>query len=196
MLLKSLKCLLCFILFVAISIFLYQNFKFKTHKFNLQNIPNLEVGDLIFRHGNTIDSIIISNKSDFKYSHVGVIIKTEPILIIHATQKENDDKVSIITLNEFLNNATDFGIARVKFINDKNRIFFINDLKNSFGKKFVLSKKGDENLYCTTLIENSLSKISKFEPIYQDIDFMFIDGKYLFPAGIWYDKNIEILYEN
>ncbi|WP_229770964.1 YiiX/YebB-like N1pC/P60 family cysteine hydrolase [Campylobacter portucalensis] len=187
---------MCFILFVAISIFLYQNFKFKTHKFNLQNIPNLEVGDLIFRHGNTIDSIIISNKSDFKYSHVGVIIKTEPILIIHATQKENDDKVSIITLNEFLNNATDFGIARVKFINDKNRIFFINDLKNSFGKKFVLSKKGDENLYCTTLIENSLSKISKFEPIYQDIDFMFIDGKYLFPAGIWYDKNIEILYEN
>ncbi|NLK67220.1 MAG: hypothetical protein GX282_07090 [Campylobacteraceae bacterium] len=144
-----------------------------------------------------MDSVIISKKSGFKYSHLGVIVSTNPVLIIHATPSEKyDDKITIITLDEFLNEATDFGLARVKFIDDTNREFFINDLKKSLGKKFILRKKEDENLYCTTFITNSLSKIAKFEPKYQNVEFMLIGGEYLFPSAIWLDENIEILYEN
>jgi len=51
---------------------------------SLLNLPKLEVGDWVVRMGTVNDSWWISYLSKSEYSHIGMIVATEPkILVIH-----------------------------------------------------------------------------------------------------------------
>lgn len=44
-------------------------------------LPQLEIGDLIFRRGDSIESAIISQVSHHHYTHLGLVISTDPLII-------------------------------------------------------------------------------------------------------------------
>ena len=45
-------------------------------------LSNLRTGDLVFRLGDVTDSRIIATATDFKYSHVGMIVRERPLLVV------------------------------------------------------------------------------------------------------------------
>lgn len=187
----------CLIVILAISIFYF--YPKNSARFNLENLPKLEVGDLVFRKGDVLDSIIISQKSNFKYSHIAIIIQTNPILILHASTndfKDKKDQVVISTFDEFLSHALDFGIARINFLDTSEKKKLVKSLYKRAGSKFVLKAKGEENLYCTTILEQEISKFTNFNPNYTYVNTPFFQGEYLFPKAFWLYDGIEILYEN
>ncbi|WP_156846666.1 hypothetical protein [Campylobacter ureolyticus] len=140
-----------------------------------------------------MDSFLIAKASDFKYSHVGVILSLNPTKIIHSLLGKNKNGVIIENLDDFLENATDFGVARVKFLDKNNTSIFLNNLKLKLGNKFSLDKNG---LYCTTFIVNELNKFKKMNLSYTKVNLPLLENEYLFPKAIWNNENIEIIYEN
>lgn len=181
------------IFFILVGFFTYKNTKLKSPNFSY--IPEFKLGDLIFRHGKTMDSFLIAKASDFKYSHVGVILSLNPTKVIHSLPDDYKNKNGVIieNLNDFLENATDFGVARVKFLDKNNTSVFLNNLKLKLGSKFSLNKNG---LYCTTFIVNELNKFKKMNLSYTKVNLPLLEKEYLFPKAIWNDENIEIIYEN
>lgn len=78
-------------------------------------LSNLRTGDLVFRLGDVTDSRIIATTTDFKYSHVGMIVRERPLVIVHAVTGEGErDGVATVSMREFLAHARDFGAARMK----------------------------------------------------------------------------------
>ena len=188
------KIITLLLLFCILICFLfYKNFKLQTPKFT--QIPKLELGDLVFRQGNTMDSVLITKASNFKYSHVGVIISLNPTEVIHSLPNDSKHKNGVIiqNLDQFLKNATDFGVARVKFLDKNNTFIFINNLKSKLGTKFSFDQNG---LYCTTFITNELNKFKTLNLSYTKVNLPLFQKKYLFPKALWSDKNIKIIYEN
>lgn len=53
-------------------------------------LPSLEIGDLVFRAGIGSESFLIENLSQSPYSHIAMVVKTSPTILIHATT--DDDK--------------------------------------------------------------------------------------------------------
>ena len=70
------------------------------HK-NLHSLPTLEVGDIIFREGIGVESIIIQKLSKHNYTHIGLVISTKPIIILHATPDDNPKKPNQVILSSF-----------------------------------------------------------------------------------------------
>lgn len=169
-------------------------------EFDLLKLPDIHVGDLIFRHGDVADSLFIANLSKFKYSHVGVVVDVFPdILIVHATTSRYDkdeNGVILSKLDDFLSHAIDFGIARIDFLDKNNIKLFVSGIKSRVGESFVLDKKDNPNLYCTTLIEQELTKVISFMPKYQMIQLFLFEGEYLFPKALWEYDGINPIYEN
>ena len=102
----------------------------------------------------------------------------------------------ISTLEEFLAHANDFGVARIVFLSDLQKSQMAKNLSNRLGDEFKLAPKSEKNLYCTTLIEQEISKFVKFEPRYSSINLPLMSGECLYPKAFWDYENIQIIYEN
>lgn len=130
-------------------------------------LSNLRTGDLVFRMGDVTDSRIIATATNFKYSHVGIIVHERPLLIVHAVTGEGErDGVAAVSMREFLAHARDFGAARMKFLNEEQKARLAASLLRRVGEDFTLRPRGEANLYCTTLLEQEISKIMEFSPQY------------------------------
>ncbi|MDA3055835.1 YiiX/YebB-like N1pC/P60 family cysteine hydrolase [Campylobacter sp. CN_NA1] len=182
---------------------LFKNSKSKTlTREDLQNLPNFEVGDLIFRLGDEFDSLLIARISDFRYSHIGVVIDTAPLTILHATvgggetDKENGAVIKS-SFDEFLAHARKIGVARINFLTQTQKNELVQNLKAKLGEKFILAKSTEPNLYCTTLIEREIFKIyPNFTPKYTQINAPIFNGLYLTPKAFLEYDGVEILYES
>jgi len=136
-------------------------------------INKLENADLILRRGYGVDSIIAMNFSEGekKYSHAGIIYKTnDRIFVIHSEDDSDHeiDGVSIITLNEFLNNTKQWAIYRFKLSNDiKKKIISLalqySSQKIKFDNDFDL--KDDNKMYCSEFIYKIVNRSSGFDVI-------------------------------
>lgn len=62
---------------------------------DLPTLPRLEVLDLVLRAGVDLDSLLISRLSNNPYSHIGVVISTKPLQILHASSTDTQNKVAI-----------------------------------------------------------------------------------------------------
>ena len=173
--------------------------KFKTLNLNdLQNLPDLQVGDLVFRLGDEFDSVLIAQIGEWKYSHVGVVIDTAPTQILHAISDKRyaQNGVVISSLDEFVSRARKFGVARINFLSAQEKRNLINSLNLRVGEEFVLAKSTESNLYCTTLIEHEIAQIyPNFAPAYTYIDAPFFRGEYLFPRALAEFEGINMIYE-
>ena len=159
-------------------------------------LSNLRTGDLVFRLGDVTDSRIIATATDFKYSHVGMIVRERPLLVVHAVTGEGGlDGVAAVSVREFLAHARDFGAARMKFLNEEQKARLAASLLKRVGEGFALRPRGEANLYCTTLLEQEISKITEFSPQYFKLSLAVLSGEYLAPKAFWHYGGIEILYE-
>ena len=159
-------------------------------------LSNLRTGDLVFRLGDVTDSRIIAATTDFKYSHIGIIVRERPLLIVHAVTGEGErDGVATVSMWEFLAHARDFGVARMKFLNEEQKARLATSLLKRVGEDFTLRPRGEANLYCTTLLEQEISKITEFSPQYFKLSLAVLGGEYLAPKAFWYYGGVEILYE-
>ena len=159
-------------------------------------LSNLRTGDLVFRMGDVTDSRIIATATNFKYSHVGIIVHERPLLIVHAVTGEGErDGVATVSMRGFLAHARDFGAARMKFLNEEQKARLATSLLKRVGEDFTLRPRGEANLYCTTLLEQEISKITEFSPQYFKLSLAVLGGEYLAPKAFWYYGGVEILYE-
>ena len=159
-------------------------------------LSNLRTGDLVFRLGDVTDSRIIATAIDFKYSHVGIIVRERPLLVVHAVTGEGErDGVAAVSMREFLAHARDFGAARMKFLSDEQKARLAASLLRRVGEIFTLRPRGEVNLYCTTLLEQEISKITEFSPQYFKLNLAVLSGEYLAPKAFWHYGGVEILYE-
>ena len=159
-------------------------------------LSNLRTGDLVFRLGDVTDSRIIAATTDFKYSHIGIIVRERPLLIVHAVTGEGErDGVATVSMWEFLAHARDFGAVRMKFLSEEQKARLAASLLRRVGEAFALRPRGEANLYCTTLLEQEISKITEFSPQYFKVSLAVLGGEYLAPKAFWYYGGVEILYE-
>jgi len=159
-------------------------------------LSNLRTGDLVFRLGDVTDSRIIATTTDFKYSHVGMIVRERPLLVVHAVTGEGErDGVAAVSMREFLTHARDFGAARMKFLSEEQKARLADSLLRRVGEDFTLRPRGEANLYCTTLLEQEISKITEFSPQYFKLSLAVLSGEYLAPKAFWHYSGVEILYE-
>ncbi|WP_297944940.1 YiiX/YebB-like N1pC/P60 family cysteine hydrolase [uncultured Campylobacter sp.] len=159
-------------------------------------LSNLRTGDLVFRLGDVTDSRIIATATDFKYSHVGMIVRERPLLVVHAVTGEGGlDGVAAVSMREFLAHARDFGAVRMKFLSEEQKARLAVSLLRRVGESFTLRPRGEANLYCTTLLEQEISKITEFSPQYFKLNLAVLGGEYLAPKAFWHYGGVEILYE-
>ena len=156
---------------------------------HLQGLPELKVLDIVLRTGIDLDSLLISRISGSPYSHIGVVISTQPLQILHASSSDTQNRVAVSEFDYFLAHSKGIAVKRYANLGDKERI--LGYLKAQIGKEFRLFDE-DEKLYCTTLIENALKQA--FEPnlAYEKLDLSLLSGEYLFPKA-FYDSNQSVL---
>lgn len=162
----------------------------------LSNLPKLKVGDIILRQGIGYDSIIISEFSGSIYTHIGIIVSTNPIMILHAST--NDDKkrlnqVIVSTLESFLSHAKHIAIKRF-YLTDMQREQISLDSYKWIGKPFVLDLDSNA-LYCSLLVLYVLSPYIKFSLPYTTLDIGLFKGNYLFPKAFYDDKHSYLIYK-
>ena len=94
----------------------------------LPNPHQLQVGDWIFRSGHHADSLLIKRLSHSNFSHVGIVVQTQPtVQIAHATTDDNanlPDQVLLTPLHEFLSPkmADAVAVARPRFLSPANAL--------------------------------------------------------------------------
>jgi len=158
------------------------------------NLPELKVGDIIFRRGTGTDSEVIRVLSDFEFSHIGAVAEISPqIQIIHATTHDDiqkTDAVVIASFDEFTQNSANLAIMRIPL--DENQTELVQKrLFSLLGEKFVLSENG---LYCTTLIEKAFDGIIAPNLERETLNVPFMRNSYLFPKAFWNLPNSEIIF--
>ncbi len=175
----------------------------KIQPIDISNLPELQVGDWVFRMGTSLDSRLIRQFGKSKYSHIGVIVETAPKpLVIHATTDDGykeKNQVLLTPLNEFFSPslATDYAIVRPNILNKEQNTQMAKDLRKRLGEKFVLTNKNEPNLYCTTLIYQEIIKQKPdFSVKWSELDVSFFEGEYLLPISLFNLPNNKIIYQS
>ncbi len=163
----------------------------------LGNIPKLEVGDVVFRKGTGMESFVIEKLSNHRYTHIGLVISTQPIIILHASADDNPKKpnrVILSSFDEFLSHAQSIAIKRYP-LSEKMRETILLEAPLWLDREFILSTDSNA-LYCTTLLESILSPHITLNAQYEEIDFPAFQGKYLFPKAFYEDLESTLVYES
>ena len=168
--------------------------------FSYANQNTLAIGDIILRSGTTMDSLAIQKIGKVKYSHIGIITQIEPeIIVVHTTTDDDPNhpnqvittSFDIFTSPKF---AHAFLIIRPNFLNDDEKIILANTIQSKIGEPYVLKSREENNLYCTTLIEQPLLKLRpNIQLEWHTIDIGPFQGSYLFPDTFMNIKGMEIL---
>lgn len=154
------------------------------------SLPALAVGDWLFRLGTSMDSALIREASGGAYSHVGMVVATEPrVLIVHATtddDPQHPDQVLLSTLADFLHppRAQHFAIARPGFLDAALRAQIAQDLRTQLGKPFLLDARDLPHRYCTSLLAEAIGRHAPaFAPVWTRLDLPLFHGDYLLPRA-------------
>lgn len=159
-------------------------------------LPPLEVGDLVFRRGDSLESVIISQVSHHHYTHLGLVISADPLLIIHATTDDNpstQNQVIISPLDEFLFHARSIAIKRLPLTNAQQESIALS-ARAEQGRAFVIAE-GSEALYCTTFVESVLAPHIALNLVYDEVNLPTWSGKYLFPRVFFDMPEGRLIYE-
>ena len=159
---------------------------------DLKGLPKLEVLDLVLRAGVDLDSLLIQRLSNSPYSHIGIIIATQPLQVLHASSTDTQNKVAVSKFEYFLAHSKAIAIKRYANLQNKERI--VSYLKAQVGKEFKLIS-GDDALYCTTLIEDALKQALHLNLNYDKLEMSLFSGKYLFPKAFYDDNQSVLIYE-
>ncbi|ENU0280363.1 YiiX/YebB-like N1pC/P60 family cysteine hydrolase [Campylobacter jejuni] len=160
-------------------------------------LPFLEIGDLVFRAGIGSESFLIENLSQSPYSHIAMVVKTSPTILIHATtddDKNAKNQVILSSMDDFLKLSHKIAIKRLKFDEKTKQKIVAKDLEH-LGRKFIISTDKDA-FYCTTFLEQSINSIIPFHLQYTLIKAPFNEGLYLFPQTFFENNQSVLIYES
>ncbi|OYQ78399.1 hypothetical protein B9T12_06010 [Wohlfahrtiimonas chitiniclastica] len=161
----------------------------------------LALGDIVLRTGNNVDSLIIQKLSGGRFSHIGIITDLNPVMVTHSTTDDDPKHLNqVITtpLPDFLaaHMAKDYVIVRPAFLSESERAQLSHHIKKQLGNPYVLKARTEENLYCTTLIEQPLMSLKpELKLTWQSIDVGPFQGQYLFPDAFLQLPNMMIVDE-
>ncbi|MDY7218385.1 YiiX/YebB-like N1pC/P60 family cysteine hydrolase [Denitrificimonas sp. JX-1] len=169
----------------------------------LTELPQLAVGDWIFRAGTSSESQLIQSLSSGEFSHIGMIVNLHPEpLIVHATTDDDPQRANQVltsTLSEFIDpkRARRFAIARPKFLSTTDAQKAAQHALRKLGQPFVLTQRKHQPLYCTTLIADALQHSNtSFQPVWQHINAPLFSGEYLFPSAFAAHPDIDWIYHS
>lgn len=161
------------------------------------HLPSLEIGDLVFRAGIGSESFLIENLSQSPYSHIAMVVKTSPTILIHATtddDKNAKNQVILSSMDDFLKLSHKIAIKRLKF-DEKTKQKIVAKALEHLGRKFIISTDKDA-FYCTTFLEQSINSIIPFHLQYTLIKAPFNEGLYLFPQTFFENNQSVLIYES
>lgn len=169
------------------------------------NMPSekiLQVGDWIFRGGVSSESRIIRHLSQSEYSHIGMIVQTQPeVLIVHATTDDDParpEQVLMTPLADFLapDKADAVAIVRPHFLTEQQRQQSAKIARAQIGKAFVLTPREEQPFYCTLLISQAVqTQVPAFNPRWQYIDVAVLRGEYLLPQA-FLQEDVKWIYRD
>lgn len=196
--LKSLLITLCIISLLSVAGFVYSKYgnDLTCSKKSFDNLPQLQVGDVLLRMGTGVDSYVIVTATDSTYSHVAMVASVNPIKVIHATTDDVDESKNMVieqSLEDFLDNARSLGVMRYP-LDEKDRSKIATYLQKKLGIAFVLNgAEGD--FYCSTLVYEALSQVqdmTMFKTVF--VDSAFLEGYFLLPDAFFHDKRAHLIY--
>lgn len=148
----------------------------------------LEIGDIVLRTGTTVDSLVIQKLANVQYSHIGVITQISPeVIVVHATTDDDPNKPNQVLATKFdtfvsPKFAKNFLIIRPNFLSTIEKNIFATEIANKTGHAYILKNQQEENLYCTTLLEQPLLKLRPTIQLkWHAINLGPFQGDYLFP---------------
>ncbi|MDO4769034.1 MAG: YiiX/YebB-like N1pC/P60 family cysteine hydrolase [Brachymonas sp.] len=173
----------------------------------LQHPHKVQVGDWVFRSGVSADSRLIKSVSHSRFSHIGMVVQTQPqIWIAHATTDDDParpNQVLITQLAEFaaVERADAVAIARPRFLNAEQRTATARHVAARQGQAFVLSAREKSPFYCTTLLLDAVQQqMPSFQPQWHYLDVPVFRGHYLFPQAFlpfdleWIDHSLAVVH--
>ena len=162
----------------------------RLHAVLLPDVHLLEKGDWVFRSGTSADSRLIKSLSQSHFSHIGIVVQTQPqILIAHATtddEPEHPNQVLISTLAAFASaeQANALAIVRPRFLTAAQREATAHHAAARKGRAFSLASREKSPFYCTTLLLDAIrQQYPAFQPQWQYLDVPVFRGDYLFPQA-------------
>ncbi len=157
---------------------------------DLSQLPALQTGDWLFRLGHSADSRLVQQMGGGDYSHIGMVVATEPlVLVVHATTDDDPQRLNqvlISTLEDFLQPALarHFAIARPDFLSARQKQAAAKMLVDVIGAPFLLDVRSEPHRYCTTLIAEAIkAQDPDFEPVWTRLDNPLYHGDLLFPSA-------------
>ena len=165
---------------------------------DIQDMPEILVGDIVFRQGIGVESDIIQKISNSLYSHIGIVVQTNPVMILHATTDDDltkPNQVIISTLESFLSRARKIAIKRFDLPSHAYREISTKMQDKYLGKDFILNTTS-EAFYCTSLIEEIIGRYVTLEVKYIDVKVPLFNGSYLFPQAFFENTQSLLVYES
>ena len=161
-------------------------------------LPELKVGDLIFRMGVGADSFVIADVTNSKYSHMGMISAIEPeILVTHATTADdagsNFEGVITIPLENFVSEASSLAIGRYQDLKDSSIEQVQNYLKSIEGQPFTITPD-PRSIYCSSMVIFALQDHVTMQVNKTFLNIPLNEGDYYVPQSFIEDPNLKIIY--
>lgn len=165
----------------------------------LDELPQLQVGDLVLRFGVGADSYAIASVSHSQYSHIGIISATKPVITItHATTKDDAgadfNGVVNVPWQHFVEQATKVAIVRYSSLEPEQYPQLQAFLAQQVGREFSFDPQNPQGVYCTTLIEEALTPLIKLQVKRQSINTVLAHGDFLFPEAFLHDPSAQVIY--
>lgn len=160
----------------------------------LPDTSRLQAGDWIFRSGVSVDSRFIKRISHSPYSHIGMVVQTDPhIVVAHATTDDDPNlpnQVLLTPLADFAaaDKADAVAVARPRFLNASQRRQSADYAARLQGKPFVLDERNHQPFYCTHVVLDAVRRHApQFNPKWQYLDIAVFRGEYLFPEAFTHE---------
>lgn len=170
--------------------------------FEVGQWQDVRPGDLILRMGTGMDSQLIKQAGGGRYSHIGMVVHTQPeVTLIHATtddDPEHLDQVVVTSAAAFLSSkkATAYAQLRPLFLSQNQINQMVDALQSQIGQPFVLASQEDEHLYCTTLIHTAIAQQQpEFVLPWQTVTAPIFTGRYLFPDAFLNHPGMQLLQQ-
>ncbi|MBP6563778.1 MAG: hypothetical protein KA214_09925 [Neisseriaceae bacterium] len=165
-------------------------------------LRDVQRGDLILRMGTGMDSLLIKQAGGGRYSHIGMVVQTQPeVIIIHATTDDDPERLDQVLLTPaavFLapKRATAYAQLRPLFLSQEQIEQMITGLRAQLGQPFVLASEEADHLYCTTLIQSALAQQRPaFKLAWQTVTAPVFKGRYLFPDAFLAHVDMQLLQQ-
>lgn len=161
---------------------------------SLKTLPALQKGDIILRDGLGLESALIRQISKSDYSHIGLVVSLEPVLILHATTNDDLSKtnqVLLSSLEDFARLSKKIAVKRYD-LSKAMREKIIDQALKFKGRAFVLSPDNDA-FYCTSLIEETFSGVYDLNLSKEWLSVPALSGTYLLPKAFFNDEKSKLI---